>query len=300
MRHIESDTLAVLIALAETRSFTGAAERLGKTQAAVSMCVSRTEDKLQKKLFERTRQGAIPTAVGQNLISYARRIVALEAEALASVTDSMTGARVRLGMPDDYLQMLGEMLLHHFLPRHREIFVDLTCDFSNRLHVMLDQGQIDIALTVCHEDGPLRGEALFRNRQLWCTGPSGRPEDEDCLRLALFSEDCSARPRIMAGLERHGRPWRLMHASSHLAGVLMAAASGRMLTVLPECAIPESWRILDPTEANLPVPPQAFLTMSTGETPSLVTRKVAAFLRNTFEGMRGEGDYLPGGGRRIA
>lgn len=300
MRHIESDTLAVLIAVADTRSFTRAAERLGKTQAAVSMCISRTEEKLQKKLFERTRQGAIPTPAGQSLIFYARRIVALEAEALASVSDSMTGARVRLGMPDDYLQTVGELMLHHFLPRHREIYVDLTCDFSSRLHPMLDQGQIDIALTVSHEDMPIRGEALFRNRQLWCTGPTGRPEDEECLRLALFSEDCSARPRIMAGLERQGRPWRMMHSSSHLAGVLMAVASGRMLTVLPECAIPETWRILDPEEANLPQPPQAFLTMSTRENPSLVTRKVSAFLRNSFAGIRDAGDFLPGGGRRIA
>ncbi len=293
MRHIDSETLAVLIAVSDTHSFTTAAELLGKTQAAVSMCVSRTEDKLQKRLFDRTRQGVFPTALGQNLIVYARRIVALEAEALSFVTDTVAGARVRMAMPDDYMQLVGGLILRDFLPHHREIYIDLNCDFSSRLTGLLDTGQLDLALTVCHADAPLRGEMLFRNRQLWCTGPTGHPEDDDCLRLALFSEDCSARPRILAALERQGRPWRMMHSSSHLSGVLMAAASGRMLTVLPECAIPEDWRIVDPGPARLPAIPDAFMTLRTRESPSLAARRITAFLRDAFAGLRDVRDYLP-------
>ncbi|MGA0542378.1 LysR family transcriptional regulator [Neotabrizicola sp. VNH66] len=299
MRHLESETLAVLIAVAETRSFTTAAERLGKTQAAVSMCIARTEEKLQKRLFERTRHGAIPTAVGQSLIGYARKIVALEAEALSFVSDSISEARVRLGMPDDYLSLIGNLLLHKFAPQHRAIYIDLTCDFSTRLHTMVDNGQVDIALAVCQIDARPKGEILFSHRQLWCTGPSGTPETEDVLRLALFSEECSARPRIAAALERHGRPWRMVHSSSHLAGLLMAVASGRMLTVLPECAVPSGWRIIDPVAANLPVLPESFLTIVTPENQRLAVRKIAAFLQAEFTGY-GDQNSLSGLSERPA
>lgn len=286
MRHLETEMLAVLIAVADTRSFTAAAERLGKTQAAVSMCISRTEERLQKRIFDRTRQGAIPTAVGQNLIAYARRIVALEAEALSAVSDSLSEARVRVGMADDYLGLIGNLLLHKFAPRHRSIYIDLTCDFSTRLRMLVDQGQIDIALAVRQFDAPAQGEVLFSHRQVWCTGPSGAPEAEEGLRLALFSDECSARPRIMAALERHGRPWRLVHSSSHLAGLLMAVASGRMLTVLPECAVPEGWRIIEPRQAGLPELPVAYLTIVTPENQGLAARKIAAFLRAEFAAQR--------------
>ncbi|MFT4149161.1 MAG: LysR family transcriptional regulator [Paracoccaceae bacterium] len=292
MRHLESETLAVLIAVADTRSFTAAAERLGKTQAAVSMCIARTEEKLQKRLFERTPHGAIPTAVGQSLIGYARKIAALEAEALSFLSDSMAEARVRLGMPDDYLGVIGNLLLHKFAPQHRAIYIDLTCDFSTRLHTMVDHGQIDIALAVCQMDVQPKGEVLFRHRQVWCTGPSGDPEAEDALRLALFSDECSARPRITAALERHGRPWRMVHSSSHLAGLLMAVASGRMLTVLPECAVPQGWRVVDPVAANLPVLPDSLLTIVVPENQRLAARKIASFLKAEFASLRGKDAFL--------
>lgn len=43
MRHLDSDALAALVAVADFGSFTAAAEHLGKTQAAVSMSVARLE-----------------------------------------------------------------------------------------------------------------------------------------------------------------------------------------------------------------------------------------------------------------
>lgn len=225
--------------------------------------------------------------------------MALEAEALSFVSDSIAEARVRLGMPDDYLSLIGNLLLHKFAPQHRAIYIDLTCDFSTRLHTMVDNGQVDIALAVCQIDARPKGEILFSHRQLWCTGPSGTPETEDVLRLALFSEECSARPRIAAALERHGRPWRMVHSSSHLAGLLMAVASGRMLTVLPECAVPSGWRIIDPVAANLPVLPESFLTIVTPENQRLAVRKIAAFLQAEFTGY-GDQNSLSGLSERPA
>ncbi|WP_312893155.1 LysR family transcriptional regulator [Ancylobacter sonchi] len=280
MRHFESDALAALIAVADFGSFTAAAEHLGKTQAAVSMSVARLEERLGKKLFERGHRRVTATVTGECLIGYARQIQSIEAEALAAVADRVTESRVRLGMPDDFMGSIGEALLHRFSPQNRAVYIDLSCDFSRKLRLMMNNGELDVAIvTQGPEDPP---DQVFRyERQVWCTGPNGHPEHEDVLRLAMFSDDCSARPRVFATLDRAGRPWRLAHTSSHVSGIHLAVASGNMLTVLPESAVPAGWRCLG-EEDGLPALPALPLVLLVSRSERLAARRLAAFLRREF------------------
>lgn len=280
MRHFDGDALAALVAVADFGSFTAAAEHLGKTQAAVSMAIARLEERLGKKLFERGHRRVTATVTGECLIGYARQIQSIEAEALGAVADRVTDSRVRLGMPDDFVGSIGEALLHRFSPQNRSVYIDLTCDFSRRLRSMMASGELDVAIvTQWPEDPP---EAIFRyERQVWCTGPNGRPEDEEVLRLAMFSDDCSARPRAFATLDRAGRPWRLAHTSSHVSGIHLAVASGSMLTVLPESAVPAGWRCLGEAD-GLPALPLLPLVLLVSRAERLAARRLAAFLRQEF------------------
>lgn len=217
---------------------------------------------------------------GDCLIAYARKIQSIEAEALEAVADRVTESRVRLGMPDDFLSSFGEALLHRFGPQNRALYIDLTCDFSRKLRVMMDSGELDVAVVTQGPDDP--PESVFRyEKQVWCTGPNGTPEREDVLRLALFSDWCSARPRVFASLDRAGRAWRLAHSSSHVVGIHMAVASGNMLTVLPESAVPNGWRRLG-EEDGLPVLPDIPLVLLVSRSERLAARRVAGFLQREF------------------
>lgn len=295
MRHLDSDALAALVAVADFGSFTAAAEHLGKTQAAVSMSVARLEERLGKRLFERGHRKVTATITGECLVSYARRIQSIEAEALAAVADRVTDSRVRLGMPDDFVCSFGEALLHRFSPQNRALYIDLACDFSRKLRMMMDSGELDVAIVTQNADDP--PDAVFRyERQVWCTGPNGYPEREDVLRLAMFSDDCSARPRVLATLDRANRPWRLAHTSSHVSGIQLAVASGNMLTVLPESAVPAGWRWLGEAD-GLPPLPALPLVLLVSRSERLAARRVAAFLRREFarpyEPASGEENWIP-------
>ncbi|HSI40307.1 MAG TPA: LysR family transcriptional regulator [Xanthobacteraceae bacterium] len=272
--------MAALVAVADFGSFTAAAEHLGKTQAAVSMSVARLEERLGKRLFERSHRRVTATVAGECLIGYARKMQTIEAEALSAMMDRGTESRVRLGMPDDFVGTFGDALLHRFGPQNRNIFIDLTCDFSRKLRLMMDNGELDVAVVTQHADDP-KGELLCYEKQIWCTGPNGYPEREECLRLAMFSEDCCARPRVFAILERSNRPWRLVHSSSHVTGIHLAVASGNMLTVLPESAVPAGWRRLGVAD-GLPELPALPLALLVSKTERLPARKVAAFLQREF------------------
>ena len=81
---IDIDQLRTFIAIAETGSFTKAADIVHKTQSAVSMQMKRLEERLDKPIFARDGRASKLTEDGERLLDYARRIVKLNLEALAA------------------------------------------------------------------------------------------------------------------------------------------------------------------------------------------------------------------------
>lgn len=280
MRNLDSEALAAFIAVAEHGSFTAAADQLAKTQAAISLTIARLEDRLERRLFDRSHRRVMLTSAGERLMVYARQIKVLEAEALAAVTDKIAESRVRLGMPDDYIACFGEALIQRFSTVYRNIHIDLQCRFSRTLEQMVDNRELDVAIITQNPANP-KGEFLRYEKQIWCTGPNSQPEKETCLQLALFSEECPARAMILSRLKESGRPWTLAYSASHLAGVQLAAASGKMLTVLPEPAIPAGWRRLGVNDGLPELPPHP-LGIYVSRNDRLPTRQVTAFLKREF------------------
>ena len=79
MHLLDIDQLRTFVAIADTGSFTRAAEIVHKTQSAVSMQMKRLEDRVGKAIFERDGRLSKLTDEGERLLDYARRIVRLNA-----------------------------------------------------------------------------------------------------------------------------------------------------------------------------------------------------------------------------
>lgn len=280
MRHLDSEALAAFMAVAESGSFTGAAQRLNKTQAAVSIAVGRLEEGLGKKLFDRLHRRVALTGAGERLQHYARKILSLEDEAIASLTDAGHEGRVRLGMPDDYLDFFGAALVTAFTPRFPLVSIDLRCSFSYQLETMVEARELDIAVITQDAMEP-KGELLRSERQVWCAAPNRHPETAATLRLALFPDGCRAKPLILKALDRAGRPWKIGYSSSSIHGIHLAIASDDMVTVLPESAVPPHWRRLGEKEGLPPMPPLN-LAIYTFQQSRLPVRQLMTFLRGEF------------------
>lgn len=259
MRHFDLDELAAVVAIANRESFSAAARDLNKTQAAVSLIISRLEQRLSHKLFERSSRGVRSTVPGETLISYAKRLLALESEALEALNGAAPRGRVRIGMPDDYLEPLGTPAIDQFALACPGVQVDIICDFSRKLETLVASGDIDLAI-VTPGTSPHGGLPLGRERQIWCAGPVGRPESLKPLPLALFSDQCRAKPIILKALEADGRAYRIAYSFSHLAGILAAVEKGRAVTVLPESCVPVHFRRLG-AESGLPALPPLELAL---------------------------------------
>src|ERR671911_2895568 len=101
MHLLDIDQLKTFLAIAETGSFTKAADIVHKTQSAVSMQMKRLEERLDRPIFARDGRASKLTEDGERLLDYARRIIKLNVEAIAAFNDKELSGRVRLGLPDD-------------------------------------------------------------------------------------------------------------------------------------------------------------------------------------------------------
>src|SRR5579871_679406 len=130
---LDTDQLRSFLAIVDTGSFTKAAERVHKTQSAVSMHIRRLEEQLGCALFVRQGRGARLTAEGENLIDFARRIIQVEAGALAALSRKGLRGSVRLGIPDDYAEAYLADILGRFTRRHPLVEVSVACEGSPEL-----------------------------------------------------------------------------------------------------------------------------------------------------------------------
>ena len=98
-RNLDIDLLRTLVAIAETGSFTAAADHVGRTQSAVSMQMKRLEEQIGRPLFERDGRVSAMTPAGQDLLVYARRILRLQDAALSSLRQPEMEGVARVGIP---------------------------------------------------------------------------------------------------------------------------------------------------------------------------------------------------------
>lgn len=126
MRH-DLDALAVFSAVAEMRSFQGAASRIGVTRSAVSQTVRRLEDALGVGLFRRTTRSVALTEAGERLHAKLAPALAELRMAVASVADMAGSPRgqVRLAVSSVAEGFLSGPLLAAFAEMYPEVQLDI-------------------------------------------------------------------------------------------------------------------------------------------------------------------------------
>ena len=250
--HFDLAALGMLVAVAETGGFTAAGARLGRTQSAISVRIQDLENQLGHKLLERSRRGVTPTDAGERLIAHARRLLAVEREALADLAGETPTGRLRIGVPDDYMDAYLRPLIARFAVEHPKVELEVHCDLSKRIEPALKAGELDLAVVSQDPSRPM-GEVLRREPMIWVAARGHRPELQETLPLALFSEGCRARSRILGALNSAGRAHRLVFSCSHTSGVLSAVEGGFCVTAITESAVPPSLRRLGAAEGLPPL-----------------------------------------------
>jgi len=245
MQHdLQLDWLRCFVAVIDTGSLSAAAPELNRSQSAVSMQLKKLEGALGHRVIDRGAGRMALTRQGHALLTYARRILDLHAEAQSAVGgggEALSG-RVRLGVPDDYAAKYLTPVLKRFAPRQPQVEIELTCEQSTSLIPRVAKGEIDLAL-VSRQDARA-GTLLFHEPLVWVGAPQFQLWRHDPLPIAVYEETSLARRHAVKALAQQGRQFKIVYNSSSLAGQIAAVESGLAIAVLTQCSVPESLDIL--------------------------------------------------------
>lgn len=230
--------LRTFLAVAETRSFTKAASRIGISQPTVSQQIRKLEQAAGRQLIARDTREVQLTDNGDAMAGFARSILAAHAEASNYFSGAAMKGRLRFGAADDLAITQLPRILRHFRQLHPHINLELTIDQSGPLHRKLNAGALDL-IFIKQSPGTTDGIVVGTDALVWVGQEKTVLGPDDSVPLITYQGPSLSRQAAIDALEAAGRRWRITCNTREVNGVLAAVRAGLGVAVFPQSLIPE-------------------------------------------------------------
>lgn len=229
---LEVDALRAFRAVCETSSFTRAARVLNLTQSIVSHQIRRLEERVGRRLLERTTRAVRPNVDGETLLADARKILDQIAVAEARFLAGSAHGEVRLGVPEEMASNALPGVLARYRAARPRVRVAVTVGLSRVLRPAVDAGELDLALL---KEAPAHRGALGVEPLVWAG--VARLVREPVLPVAFYPEPCEFRGEALRLLDQAGRSCDVIMTSTSSQSLRAIALEGLAMIVLPrsEC-----------------------------------------------------------------
>ena len=178
-------SLKVFLAVANEKSFSRAAEKMGRTQPAISLGVQRLEQELGEKLIDRSAKDLLLTDAGKIILDYARRFENMEADmanALAELRDNSSG-RLIIGANES----TSLYLLDHIDAYRRQfpkVKVQVRRSLSSRIPAQLIDGDLELGLlSYDPSDDRLVSSVIYTDHLAFIVSPQHRFAQRESLSI---------------------------------------------------------------------------------------------------------------------
>lgn len=229
--------LLSFLTVAETLSFTQAANRLNLSQPTISQHIRKLETACGRTLVVRDTREVRLTDNGDAMAGFARSILAAQRSAVSYFSGSAMRGRLRFGSADDLSLTRLPDILRRFRRLYPQINLELTVSQSDRLYRRLKAGQLDLVF-VKGAAGGGEGTVVRRDRFVWVGLAQTRLEPGAPVPLVAYPQPSLSRRFAIAALEAEGRTWRVTCNTREVNGILAAARAGIGLAVLPSSLVP--------------------------------------------------------------
>ncbi|ASK21526.1 MAG: LysR substrate-binding domain-containing protein [Vreelandella alkaliphila] len=235
---LDSEVLRTFVTIAESGSFTRAAQQLFRTPSALSMQIKRLEETLGQTLFVREARYVRLTTEGEVLLGYGRRLLKLNAEAVTQFLAPTIEGRVGLGITDDVVGRILPNVLAQFARSHPAVQVDVVVGRSKDLLARLDEGELDLALVMGGEPGQAaRGDVVHSEPLVWAGREDGVAVERTPLPVTLAQQGCAWRRIALNALDHAGVNYRIAYSCDHCAGQEAAMLADLAVTAFPKSLI---------------------------------------------------------------
>lgn len=137
--------IKTLLTVAEEKNFTKAANKLNLTQPAVSHQIKELEDELQEQLFIRKKGDIIPTPIGDIVLNYARKFVAMHNKMIDDIKHNHK-INIKLGITHTAESNKITEIIGSYLINNPGISVTIITDTTNNLYKMVENYELDLAI----------------------------------------------------------------------------------------------------------------------------------------------------------
>lgn len=265
--NLDMDILRSFVLGVQLNSFAKAAERIGRSQSAISFQLRKLERAANCEIFVKSGRGLQLTEAGETLLRYAQRILDLNDEAINAIDSSGISGRVCIGMPPDFAETWLPAVLGRFARLHPQVVVEARVDRHANLLQELESGQIDLVLlwgdTQINPSLPGRNLADFP--LVWVGPMNFDPDQHRPLPLILMGPPCMFRAAGTSALDVADIPWRLSFTSSSLSGLWAAVGAGLGITIRTPEGIPPHLSVI---KSRLPDLGRTRLRLHTTSSPS--------------------------------
>ncbi len=241
MRNLDVTPLRSFMAVADLGGVTKAAGFLNLTQSAVSMQLKRLEEMLGVDLLDRSGRSIALTAEGEQLLGFARRMVALNDEIIRRLSHQEFEGEITLGVPHDIVYPVVPQVLKQLRSSYPRVRVQLVSSHTRSLKEQFEKGEIDLILTTESVAG---GEELCQMQLAWIGSPGGATWRRRPLRFAS-GRNCLFRPLALGKLEQGGIEWENALETLSDRSVEVTVAADMAVTVMIQETKPPHLEVVD-------------------------------------------------------
>jgi len=296
-RNIDIDLLRTFVSIVETGSFTRTAERMLRTQSAVSLQVKRLEEALGITVFERGSKPVRISPDGELLLVHARRVLAANDAMLAHLLEPEVRGNVRIGVGDHFSAQHLNGLAARFVRAYPQVSLRIVCDVETSLAAKFKAGDFDLMFaqsTFAPGRKPSAdGDAnrIWHEPMVWIGRDQRDGNGKSSLPLVVPPDGSTERDAAISTLDGHNRVWHVSYSSTSTLGLQPAVAAGLGVAALPRSAVdngnghgaPGGTRVLG-SESGLPLLPDFDVTLHRADGTGVAAQRFGDFITAALVG----------------
>ncbi|NNF04364.1 MAG: LysR family transcriptional regulator [Rhodothermales bacterium] len=279
MDALSIDHLRSFVTIAETGSYTRAAELLFRTQPALSHQINKLEGQLGSRILDRSGRELKLTEAGTVLLDYARRILSLNEEALDRLNIVQTAGSLRVGVLEEVANGPLVDLLTRFGRLCTNIEIELLVSTSWELARLIRENALELAVAnEAYTDDDV--VPLWTEEYVWAVHESYEIPTDGPLPLLLDPAGslCAARAEAVEALRAMNRPWKTVFSSVSVAAISAAIRAGLGIGMIARSSITNDMRIVGEEEGLPAITPSCIGLYRAADARSDAANMLADFL----------------------
>lgn len=257
MTNIPTDLLRTFVSVVELRSFTRAAKAQGMTQPAVSAQIRRLQGLLGIELFDKSAPGVTLTAMGEQVIDSARRLLSVNDHIVQIASPNAAAELVRIGvrkdcMGDDLVQMLAAART-----RWPNLRFAVQGAGQQRLLRYLKQDEVDLVVALVPDHPGAAARHSWTEELAWVRGSATTALDLDApVPLIGYKDRCMCTRIAMATLAEANFVGEMVFRATNAEALRSAVTVGLGIMLMPRRRVPAGLEVWD--DGPLPPPPAVY------------------------------------------